>query len=121
MNVTMKDVVFENPIGSKRKFEVFFVPSRLIRYVQIPPGIDIKKGLENAGKSRYISLGTLFKYLRFAVKHENTAKGGNALPIGGSRKKIMAIREQRRKEDLANALAMKRENDQRKDAQKKSK
>ena len=46
MNVTLENVVFQDPGGVKQKFEVFFAPNRLIRYVQIPPQIDIKKELE---------------------------------------------------------------------------
>ena len=36
-------------------------------------------------------------------------RGANAIPVGGARKKIMSIREQRRKEDLENAFKMRQE------------
>ena len=36
-------------------------------------------------------------------------RGANYVPLSGGRKKIMSIREQRRKEDVANALKMKEE------------
>ena len=38
-----------------------------------------------------------------------SGKGANGIPLGGARKKIMSIREQRRKEDVQNALKMKQE------------
>ena len=36
-------------------------------------------------------------------------RGANYVPLSGGRKKIMSIRDQRRKEDVANALKMKEE------------
>lgn len=46
MNTTLRDVEFCDPMGFRRHFDVFFVPKRLIRYVQIPSGIDIKACIE---------------------------------------------------------------------------
>ena len=36
-------------------------------------------------------------------------RGANSIPLGGARKKIMSIRDQRRREDVENALKMKEE------------
>lgn len=36
-------------------------------------------------------------------------RGANYVPLSGGRKKIMSIRDQRRKEDVANAMKMKEE------------
>merc|ERR1712240_452938 len=47
MNITMEDVTFTDSLGSKRKYESFFVKSRLIRYVQIPSSVDIKQALHS--------------------------------------------------------------------------
>ena len=45
MNVTMREVVFVDATGRSKKFENFFIPCRLIRYVQIPTEIDIKAAI----------------------------------------------------------------------------
>ena len=46
MNVTLREAVFVDPTGRTKKFESFFVPCRLIRYVQIPTEIDIKAAIK---------------------------------------------------------------------------
>ena len=46
MNITMRDAEFCDAMGFRRHFQMFFVPKRLIRYVQIPTEIDIKASLE---------------------------------------------------------------------------
>jgi hypothetical protein len=46
MNTTLQEAEFCDPMGHRRKFDVFFVPKRLIRYVQIPTEIDVKTALE---------------------------------------------------------------------------
>ena len=46
MNVTMREVIFVDPTGRQKKFDHFFVPCRLIRYVQIPTEIDIRKAIQ---------------------------------------------------------------------------
>ena len=56
MNTTLREAEFCDPAGVRRKFEVFFVPKRLIRYVQIPTEIDIKSSLEKLF-SKYKKLG----------------------------------------------------------------
>ena len=53
MNTTLREAEFCDPAGVRRKFDVFFVPKRLIRYVQIPTEIDIKASLEKLF-SKYI-------------------------------------------------------------------
>lgn len=89
MNVTLEDVIFTTPSGIKQKFNMFFAPNRLIRYVQIPPEIDIKKGL--------------VKLLdKSAAKKDNAEFG-----LSKGRKHIMSVRERRQKEDLANAMKAK--------------
>ena len=45
MNVTMKKVLFVDPCGNKKQFEDFFVQNRLIRFVQIPSRIDLRKAM----------------------------------------------------------------------------
>ena len=46
MNTTIGEAEFCDPLGFRRRFDVFFVPKRLIRYVQIPTDIDIKDSME---------------------------------------------------------------------------
>ena len=41
--------------GSENTFDVFFVPKRLIRYVQIPNEIDIKASLEKLFSELFIN------------------------------------------------------------------
>lgn len=45
MNVTLRDVEFVDAAKNRKKFSHFFVPCRLIRYVQIPTEIDIKEAI----------------------------------------------------------------------------
>ena len=47
MNITLGEVIYQNPGGVQQKFSTFFVPNRLVRIVQIPPEIDIRQGLED--------------------------------------------------------------------------
>lgn len=98
MNTTLREAEFCDPMGFRRKFDVFFVPKRLIRYVQIPPEIDIKSSMEK-----------MFGDRQAMGRGRGRGKGANGIPLGGARKKIMSIREQRRKEDVQNALKMKQE------------
>merc|ERR1712059_125769 len=90
MNITMEDVTFTNALGGKSKFDSFFVQSRLIRYVQIPQAIDIKatltSSMEGLGRGR---------------------GRGRSGEVSRGRQKILGEREQRRQEDIRNALAMK--------------
>ena len=91
MNVTLQDVVFTTPSGIKQKFNMFFAPNRLIRYVQIPPEVDIKKGLA-----------------RLLDKSAAAKTGSKAeFSLSKGRKHIMSFREKRQKEDLANAMKAK--------------
>jgi hypothetical protein len=46
MNVTMREVQFVDPTGREKKFDHFFVPCRLIRYVQIPTEVDIRGAIK---------------------------------------------------------------------------
>ena len=59
MNTTLREAEFCDPAGVRRKFDVFFVPKRLIRYVQIPTEIDIKASLEKLF-SKYQSTSMTF-------------------------------------------------------------
>ena len=54
MNTTLREAEFCDPMGFRRKFDVFFVPKRLIRYVQIPTEIDIKSSMEKMFGKYYI-------------------------------------------------------------------
>ena len=45
----------------------------------------------------------------FAEEPKAKRKAGKEFAISGARKKILSIREKRQKEDLMNALAMKKE------------
>ena len=59
MNTTLREAEFCDPAGVRRKFDVFFVPKRLIRYVQIPTEIDIKASLEKLF-GEYLSMWIIF-------------------------------------------------------------
>ena len=91
MNVTMAEVTFTDALGNKSKFDSFFAQSRLIRYVQIPSNVDIKQALhsftEGMGRGR--------------------GRGRGRGEVSRGRMKIMSEREQRRQEDIRNALKMK--------------
>ena len=91
MNVTLEDVIFTTPSGMKQKFSMFFAPNRLIRYVQIPPEIDIKKGLARL------------------LDKKSASKNDKEFGLSKGRKHIMSVREKRQKEDLANAMKAKAE------------
>lgn len=98
MNTTLREAEFCDPLGQRRRFDIFFVPKRLIRYVQIPTEIDIKKSLEK-----------LFESPPGRGRGRGRGRGANYVPLSGGRKKIMSKREQRRKEDVENAIKMKNE------------
>ena len=91
MNMTMAEVTFTDALGNKSKFDSFFAQSRLIRYVQIPSNVDIKQALhsftEGMGRGR--------------------GRGRGRGEVSRGRMKIMSEREQRRQEDIRNALKMK--------------
>lgn len=93
MNITMEDVLFTDALGQKSKFDSFFVQNRLVRYVQIPKHISIQQSLEEAcqppGRGR--------------------GRGRGRGEVSRGRMKILGEREQRRQEDLKNALKMKEE------------
>ena len=46
MNMTISEAEFCDPAGFHRQFQIFFVPKRLIRYVQIPTEINMKDAME---------------------------------------------------------------------------
>jgi small nuclear ribonucleoprotein (snRNP)-like protein len=50
MNVTVQKAKFTDPSGRQKAFESFFVQNRLIRGVQIPTKIDLRKAVQNVGK-----------------------------------------------------------------------
>lgn len=89
MNVTMSDAIFTDPMGRRRSFQQFFVQNRLVRFVQIPAQIDVRQALEQ----------------RFSGR--GRGRGRLEVALSGGRKKILAIKERRRQEDLANAIAFK--------------
>ena len=64
MNTTLREAEFCDPLGQRRRFDIFFVPKRLIRYVQIPTEIDIKKSLEKlfGGYLCFLILQTIYSY-----------------------------------------------------------
>ena len=64
MNTTLREAEFCDPLGQRRRFDIFFVPKRLIRYVQIPTEIDIKKSLEKlfGGYLCFLILQTIYNY-----------------------------------------------------------
>jgi len=87
----MEDVLFTDALGQKSKFDSFFVQNRLVRYVQIPKHISIQESLESATQP----LGR--------------GRGRGRGEVSRHRMKILGEREQRRQEDLKNALKMKEE------------
>merc|ERR1719209_1020529 len=92
MNITMEDVTFIDPRGSRLRFDSFFVQNRLIRYIQIPQSIDLKDVLQS-------------------TQSEQGGRGGGRGrgEVSKHRAKILDAREQRRAEDLKNALKFKEE------------
>lgn len=93
MNISMSDAVFTDARGNKQKFPHFFVQSRLIRYVQIPPDVDMMKTL-----SEQVSMG-----------ERGRGGPGRGRGVSRHRQKIMDEREVRRQEDLKNAFKMREE------------
>ena len=109
MNISMEDVLFTDALGQKSKFDSFFVQNRLVRYdtcvfvidsnassryfryVQIPKHINIQQSLEEA------------------CKPQGRGRGRGRGEVSRGRMKILGEREQRRQEDLKNALKMKEE------------
>merc|ERR1719192_453191 len=90
MNITMEDVTFTDPRGSRLHFDSFIVQNRLIRYIQIPQSIDLKDVLQS-------------------TQSEQGGRGRGRGEISKHRAKILDAREQRRAEDLKNALKFKQE------------
>jgi len=94
MNITMEDVTFTDPWGARLQFESFFIQNRLIRYIQVPQSIDLRNAFESAqslqgGRGR--------------------GRGRGRGEVSRHRAKILDAREQRRAEDLKNALKFKEE------------
>jgi len=108
MNITMEDVLFTDAHGNKAKFDSFFVQNRLIRFVQIPKHLDIKKELktytEGLGAGRGRGRG-IKQCLDIKTQRNHEGRG----EISRGRLKILEGRELRRQEDIANALKMKEE------------
>jgi len=93
MNITMEEVVFTDARGAKVNFDSFFVQNRLIRYIQIPQSVDLRQALEAASQPRGRGEG----------------RGRGRAEVSRHRAKILEGRDQRRKEDLKNALKFKEE------------
>ncbi|TRY73593.1 hypothetical protein TCAL_03343 [Tigriopus californicus] len=93
MNVVMDDVEFVDPRHNRMKFSTFFVQNRLVRYIHIPKEIDIVAALPKVLERRKRTKGP-------------PDPSDPAQKLSGARKKIMKIREQRRNEDLINAMKM---------------
>jgi len=92
MNISMEDVLFTDALGQKSKFDSFFVQNRLVRYVQIPKHVNIQQSLEDVCKPQ-----------------GGRGRGRGRGEVSRGRMKILGEREQRRQEDLKNALKMKEE------------
>ena len=109
MNISMEDVLFTDALGQKSKFDSFFVQNRLVRYdtcvfviesfkslpdryVQIPKHVNIQQSLEEVCQPQ-----------------GGRGRGRGRGEVSRGRMKILGEREQRRQEDLKNALKMKEE------------
>lgn len=101
MNVVMDDVEFVDPRRNRMKFSTFFVQNRLVRYIHIPKDIDIALELPKLVEP---------KKRRRGLRNPSDP----AQQLSGTRKKIMKIREQRRNEDLINAMKMREEKNENK-------
>ena len=93
MNVSMKQVLFVDPMGNRKKFDDFFIQSRLIRVVQIPSAIDMKAAINGVESTR--------------KKNTTNQQDSN---ISRARQKILKARQERRKVDTANAALMMKDN-----------
>jgi len=102
MNVLMADVTLTDPSGRTLKFSSFFVQSRLIRYIQIPPSMDIRTAIQQTVDQTAPGRG------------RGRGRGRNEFQISKHRQKILAKKEARRQEDIRNALAMKKEQEEKK-------
>jgi len=89
MNVSLEQVEMIDASGAQLNFENFFVQNRLIRYVQIPSSIDIQKALE---QQTSMSAGV--------------GRGRGRCEISKQRLSILAKKDQRRQEDIRNAVQM---------------
>ncbi|XP_023337169.1 U7 snRNA-associated Sm-like protein LSm10 [Eurytemora carolleeae] len=92
MNITLEEVEMLDPRGSILKFSSFFIPNRLIRFVQIPESIDMIKALEDQTKQ-----------LTGRGRGRGRGHGGD---ISKQRQKILDKKERRRQEDIRNAMKM---------------
>lgn len=68
MNVTMKEVDYFDPMRRKKRFDCFFVQNRLIRWVQIPTEIDMKKALHNMFNKENKGIRFGFYFLELLIK-----------------------------------------------------
>ena len=109
MNISMEDVLFTDALGQKSKFDSFFVQNRLVRYDKCVFVID-----SNAS-SRYFRYVQIPKHINIqqsleeACKPQGRGRGRGRGEVSRGRMKILGEREQRRQEDLKNALKMKEE------------
>merc|ERR1719507_834420 len=94
MNITMVDVTFTDPRGARLHFETFFVQNRLIRYIQVPQSVDLRNAFVSAQSVQGAGGG---------------GRGRGRGEVSRHRAKILDAREQRRAEDLKNALKFKEE------------
>jgi len=92
MNITMEDVTFTDPRGTRLHFESFFVQNRLIRYIQVPQSVDLRNAFESVQSQQ-----------------GGRGRGRGRGEVSKHRAKILDAREQRRAEDLKNALKFKEE------------
>lgn len=94
MNITMEDVTFTDPRGARLHFETFFVQNRLIRYIQVPQSVDLRNAFVSA---------------QSVQGARGRGRGRGRGEVSRHRAKILDAREQRRAEDLKNALKFKEE------------
>jgi len=94
MNITMEDVTFTDPKGARLHFETFFVQNRLIRYIQVPQSVDLRNAFVSA---------------QSVQGARGRGRGRGRGEVSRHRAKILDAREQRRAEDLKNALKFKEE------------
>jgi len=86
-NISMEKVKFTDPSGNRRTFDSFFVQSRLIRFVQIPSRLDLRKLLQKAA-------------------HSNSRVESSTM-ISKSRQNILKKREERDRQDRLRAVILK--------------
>merc|ERR1719323_928556 len=92
MNIIMEDVTFIDPRGTRLHFDSFFVQNRLVRYIQVPQSVDLRNAFESAQSQQ-----------------GGRGRGRGRGKVSRHRAKILDAREQRRAEDLKNALKFKEE------------